>query len=235
MKKIKINIVNIGIIFIIVTIFHNFSLAKNIYSIAKYEYDLRLSNTYDYCDNESIGFLSYIKKKYKINDEIQINNYFISPNPSWFFKLSSNKVINDKMVLLGYQKNYEVNFLNKNGDYFSDSPIKILNNIENISFNIKNKNTVIKLKIYQLLFGEKNIIYESSSIKLDEGNQTVNLNLSLKNTHSNAHLIIKLYNNNNKKFEKVSNVRMRIKNDINLENHTIYETSGSCYLISKND
>ena len=76
MKKIRVNIVNIGIIFIIVTIFHNFSLAKNIYSIAKYKYDLRLPNTYDYCDNESIGFLSYDKKKYKINDEIQINKVF---------------------------------------------------------------------------------------------------------------------------------------------------------------
>ena len=237
MKKIIFNINNLIILFIIVVIFHNFKSAKNIYTITKYKYETRLSNSYDYCGNESVGFLSHIKDKYKIDGNIQINNYFVSPYPSWFFKLTYNKIINDKIILLGYVENYEINFYKSDNYFMSKQPIKVLNNIQNISFdtNKENNNKKIKFNIYQELFGEKKLIYESNLISLDDKNQSMNLNLSLKNTLNNAHIIIKFKNNLNQEFEKLYNIKIKVKNDINLADHVVYEKSGSCYLISKND
>ncbi len=69
------------IVIFILAIFQNFGFAKNIFKILKNNYSSRLINSYAYCRNESIGFLSYVKNKYKIDKPIQVNNYFISPNP----------------------------------------------------------------------------------------------------------------------------------------------------------
>ena len=54
---------NLIFVFIIIAIFHNFNSAKNLYSIIKKDYNERLVNSYEFCRNESIGFLDYIKKK----------------------------------------------------------------------------------------------------------------------------------------------------------------------------
>lgn len=85
MKYKLINLKNLIFIFIIIIISHNFNSAKNAYLIIKNEYNKRLVNSYEFCRNESIGFLDYVKKKYKINNFITIKNYFISPDPSWYF------------------------------------------------------------------------------------------------------------------------------------------------------
>ena len=56
------------------------------FSTGNFNYDKRLADAYDYCNNESLGFLSFLKKKYKNMDNIEIRTAFISPNPQWFFK-----------------------------------------------------------------------------------------------------------------------------------------------------
>ena len=134
-----INLKNLIFVFIIITIFHNFNSAKNFYSIIKKDHNQRLVNSYEFCRNESIGFLDYIKKKYKINNSIVVKNSFISPDPSWFFLDSQlNQTVSDKIILLGYNEKQIINFKNKEGTYISED-IKHLKRIKKNFFLCKKK------------------------------------------------------------------------------------------------
>ena len=226
------------IILITFLIIQNFSVAKNIFLIYKNKYDARLVNSYDYCRNESIGFLSYIKNKHQIKNSIKINNYFISPDPSWFFyKANSKNIIKDKMVLLGFEKNLEINFKNQKNIFRSNRSIKILDNIKNISFYIRSANSQKKIKfyIYQEIFGEKKLIYSSDFVTIKNKENIIAINKSIADTFNNSNIIIEFKNYNNDLFKEIENLKLSIPNDINLENHVIYEKFKNCYLISKND
>ena len=72
MKYKFINLKNLIFVLIIIVIFHSFNSAKNAYLIIKNDHNKRLVNSYEFCGNESIGFLNYIKKKYKIKDTIAL-------------------------------------------------------------------------------------------------------------------------------------------------------------------
>ena len=75
MIKIKIQPKYIIIVISIIVLFHNFNSPKNLYAILKNNYKDRLVKSYDnnFCRNESIGFLSYVKDKYNIQKSIIID------------------------------------------------------------------------------------------------------------------------------------------------------------------
>ena len=236
MKKKLINLKNLIFIFIIIIISHNFNSAKNAYLIIKNEYNKRLVNSYEFCRNESIGFLDYVKKKYKINNFITIKNYFISPDPSWYFLNSGlTQIDQEKIILLGYIENREINFKKKDGYFFSED-IKYLNKINKISFNLKKKNKQkLSFNIYQSLYGEKKSIYKSDLIDLNVGINTIKLNLDVINYFNNSKIIIEFRNKDINKNLVIDEVNLFVPNGIDLSERTIFEKYENCYLISKND
>jgi hypothetical protein len=236
MKYKLINLKNLIFIFIIIIISHNFNSAKNAYLIIKNEYNKRLVNSYEFCRNESIGFLDYVKKKYKINNFITIKNYFISPDPSWYFLNSGlTQIDQEKIILLGYIENREINFKKKDGYFFSED-IKYLNKINKISFNLKKKNKQkLSFNIYQSLYGEKKSIYKSDLIDLNVGINTIKLNLDVINYFNNSKIIIEFRNKDINKNLVIDEVNLFVPNGIDLSERTIFEKYENCYLISKND
>ena len=62
--------------FILVVIF--FSLIKStdflkkVYFTNKYNYEQRIAKSYNYCNDESIAFLHFLKKKYNFKNEIKV-------------------------------------------------------------------------------------------------------------------------------------------------------------------
>ena len=236
MKYKLINLKNLIFIFIIIIISHNFNSAKNAYLIIKNEYNKRLVNSYEFCGNESIGFLDYVKKKYKINNFITIKNYFISPDPSWYFLNSGlTQIDQEKIILLGYIENREINFKKKDGYFFSED-IKYLNKINKISFNLKKKNKQkLSFNIYQSLYGEKKSIYKSDLIDLNVGINTIKLNLDVINYFNNSKIIIEFRNKDINKNLVIDEVNLFVPNGIDLSERTIFEKYENCYLISKND
>jgi|ETN01SMinimDraft_1059929.scaffolds.fasta_scaffold32800_2 hypothetical protein len=226
------------IVIFILAIFQNFGFAKNIFKILKNNYSSRLINSYAYCSNESIGFLSYVKNKYKIDKPIQVNNYFISPNPSWFFfKNNINAKVQDKMILLGYLENEVIKFKKTKNEFVSISDIKKLKDINKIVFDAgkHNNNKEIKFEIYQQIYGERKKIYTSDLKLISKGTNVVELNKNFSNTYSNAKIIIKFINVLKNKNINFINLELYKSNEINLSDHIIYEKSDNCYLISKND
>ena len=240
-KKIfKINsITPVLIIVIFLAIIQNFELSKNVFKIIKKNYDLRLIDSYKhYCHNESIGFLSHVMKKYKINKPIEIKNYFISPNPYWFFLQKNNsKKIENKMILLGYLEDKIIKFRKKKNYFISLEHQKELKNIKKIIFfSEKASNNLLKLEIYQESFGaDKKKIYTINLEKVNKGKNIVELYKDFSNTLENSKIIVKFINNFKDNNLNINNLEFYKSNEIDLSKHKIYEKYESCYLISKHD
>ena len=75
--------------FILIVIFFSLikstNLLKNVYFVKVYNYDTRITKNYNYCEDESVAFLHFLKSKYKLNKKVKIINYEIHPNPEWVF------------------------------------------------------------------------------------------------------------------------------------------------------
>ena len=229
-----INLKNLIFIFIIIVIFHSFNSAKNAYLIIKNDHNQRLVNSYEFCKNESIGFLNYIKEKYKINNYITIKNFFISPDPSWFFLNSRlNKIDSNKTILLGYNENQKINFKNKEGYYLSED-IKYLKKIKKISFNVvKKSEQKISFTIYQNFYGENKYIFKSDLIDLKVGKNIIDLDLDVLNSYNNSKVIIKFGNVETNKNFIINEVNLFITDEVDFSNSIIIEKYKNCYLISK--
>ena len=234
MKYKFINLKNLIFILIIIVIFHSFNSAKNAYLIIKNDHNQRLVNSYEFCKNESIGFLNYIKEKYKINNYITIKNFFISPDPSWFFLNSRlNKIDSNKTILLGYNENQKINFKNKEGYHLSED-IKYLKKIKKISFNVvKKSEQKLSFTIYQNFYGENKYIFKSDLIDLKIGKNIIDLDLDVLNSYNNSKIIIKFGNVDTNKNFIINEVNLFITDEVDLSNSIIIEKYKNCYLISK--
>ncbi len=234
MKYKFINLKNLIFVLIIIVIFHSFNSAKNAYLIIKNDHNKRLVNSYEFCGNESIGFLNYIKKKYKLNNFITIKNFFVSPDPSWFFLNSRlNKIDSDKTILLGYNENQKINFKNKEGYHFSED-IKYLKKIKKISFNvIKKSDQKLSFTIYQSFYGEKKYIFKSDLIDLKIGKNIIDLDLDVLNSFNNSKIIVEFGNIDANKNFIINELNLFIKDEIDLSKSDIIEKYKNCYLISR--
>ena len=67
---------------------------KNLANIYKYNIDQRINNVYGYCSNSSIGYLNYLKKKYKINHNQKIINYKQTGPVKWAMTNTKNSFKN---------------------------------------------------------------------------------------------------------------------------------------------
>tara|TARA_Y100000590_G_scaffold450299_1_gene589727 strand:- start:4067 stop:4795 length:729 start_codon:yes stop_codon:yes gene_type:complete len=227
------------VIVIVMAIMQNFELPKNIFKIFKNDYDLRLINSYKhYCHNESIGFLSHIKKKYKIKNSIKIKNYFISPDPSWFFLQNNNaKKIKDKMILLGYSQYETIKFIKKKNYFISINDIKKLENIKKIIFYSKDEinANLVKLEIYEESFGTRTKIHSINLKSVKQGKNILQLDNNFSTYLGNSKIIVKFISNFKDKNLNFQSLEFHRSNEIDLSKHIIFEKYNSCYLISKHD
>lgn len=106
----KKNFFKLFFLFIIILIFivQNDILRKTFFVFNR-EYHDRIAKKYDFCDNESIGFINFLKKKYFFKNNTEIINYKKAPSGKWFLnegpqsKLVSN--INSYLIVLNYDNN----------------------------------------------------------------------------------------------------------------------------------
>ena len=234
-----INIKIVVVTIIAMAIIQNYKLPKNVFKIIKTDFDSRIINSYKhYCHNESIGFLNHIKKKYKIKNSIEIKNYFISPNPSWFFLQNNNaKKIKDKMILLGYSQYETIKFIKKKNYFISINDIKILENIKKIIFYSKDEinANLIKLEIYQEIFGTRKKIHSINLKSVKQGKNILQLDNNFSTNLGNSKIIVKFLSNFKDKNLNFQSLEFYRSNEIDLSKHIIYEKYNSCYLISKHD
>ena len=149
-KKIIISIIIILLLFIT-----NFFI--NFYNIIKFNYEQRLTKVYGFCSKESIGYLNYLKKKYRFNKNVKIINYIHAPNVSWIIinPIKLNEYSNE-LILLNYPgpelkiklKKNKFNEYNINNFYFFLDKIQKNNYLEINKIKINSlSNSILKIFI----------------------------------------------------------------------------------------
>ena len=130
MQKKKLNILLIILIFILLIKINFFF---NISQILTTKYEKRISNVYGFCEREGIGYVNFIKEKFKINKNIDlINSLKRNNNNSGKWAIFNTDFLeNDKsdyLIIINYKK------LSKKIDL---NQFKILHNYEDCYFLVK--------------------------------------------------------------------------------------------------
>jgi len=102
LKNIKESIKIIFFLIILLFIMHSNRSFYNLYILAKFNIDERLTKSYGYCNNASYGFINEIYSEYSIKENILIlnDNPNFSFNNSVWFKYIPNKKLNKKKIIL---------------------------------------------------------------------------------------------------------------------------------------
>ena len=114
----KSSIILVALIFFFTLIQTNFF--RNIYELTNLTYDERINNAEGFCAKSGVGYINFIKKKYNINEKIQLIT--ADKEPSLWSIFSSNFKTNEvpKHIIIINYKNLKKN-INLNN-------FKIINN-----------------------------------------------------------------------------------------------------------
>jgi len=110
-KKKNIKFEFLLILVLLLIIIKDFNFFKNTYMISQKNLNERYEKiAFDFCQNNSSGYIFYIKKKFALKEKPLIINYNIEPQQNWIFhKDNINKMSND-IILLNYVNNISYNF-----------------------------------------------------------------------------------------------------------------------------
>ena len=212
-----------------------FGTFKKVSTISNFNYDQRFVDAYDYCNNESLGFLIFLKKKYRNMDNIEIKTAFISPNPQWFFKDYSKKQYSkNRVIILGHKKNKYILFNKEENNIFtSKEGYKTIKDIKKISFRFKSS-TITKKIIVNLSSVMQDQLKQVSkqNIEVLEGfNEIILKDIDKDKIFMNGTVRIKFDKILSNDHFKIDNVKLHQSNSINLDKYKILEEKQSCLLL----
>ena len=239
-KKNKNTLLQLIITILFIVFVYQTKTLQNLINVTINSYETRFSKIHDFCSVESVGYLKYIKKKYKLNKRPKIINYIHTPNLSWV--MVNPKEINnysDYKVLLNYPgKLFNLNFKTiKNNSYqvsklnFYRDKINEIKTIE-ISFNEKFKpNNELIVELYSnAITNQKYKIetYKSFIFKTDNIIK-FNINFDLvnfRNTSESLTFMIK-----NLRGNKIDKISFTALNKYDIQKFKVIDNYENCYLV----
>jgi len=236
MKKIHFlnkKVISFLVLFILViTLFLKTSFLKNLINILKFSEGERIEKIYGFCDGESIGYLRYLKKKYKIKTNPKILNFKHTPPTNWSIYMSSENDNNEnRKIILNYPGkelnielyHYKENLYELRNYYYYSNLFEYIKNIKiekfnepniNIEFYIKNKsNKLVMLKNFRAV---KNNVTDDYILNQKLSDFKVN----------EKKFFLKLVNE-----EKEKKISLILKNKYNLDNYKILDNFKNCYFV----
>tara|TARA_B100000767_G_C19695791_1_gene506088 strand:- start:77 stop:802 length:726 start_codon:yes stop_codon:yes gene_type:complete len=102
-KKNKNTLLQLICVILLVIFTYKAEVFQNLLFIKNNDYEQRFSKVYDFCNYESVGYLQYLKKKYKFKKRPKIINYIHTPSLNWV--TINPRTINDYSeykILLNY-------------------------------------------------------------------------------------------------------------------------------------
>jgi hypothetical protein len=219
----------------------NTNFFRNLADVTLFKHDNRIVKTYGFCSDESIGYLFYLKKKYKINDNPKIINYIHTPNVNW--AIINTKIINEnskKIILLNYPgSEFKINLIKvsnnlyqlKDPSFFFDkfdqiNSLEISNNSKDLKkINWKlNVVTIDESKDEKIIgqFNIENFLGEKLIFALDILNENLNLN--------KKKLYFKIKSKDFVKIEDLK-IHLNVKNKYILEKFQIIDQTNNCYYV----
>ena len=231
-NKKKIIIYSVVLLFLITTDFF-----RNFYNLIRFNYDQRIVNAYGFCSRESIGYLNYIKAKYKISNNIRVINYIHTPNVNW--TITNPRRINEysnELILLNYPgreikiklNQNKINEYTINNFYFYLDKIKKNNYLEINSVNTTDlSNPKIEIIIQDSM---GNIIKDMqiTKFKIFENRIVYSTNIDFEELKNSFNLYFRLSGINIKNDEEIFFIT---ENKYNVSNYTIIDNYEKCYYL----
>ena len=226
--------------FILIVVFFSLiastNFLKKIYFVNRDSHDDRIAKNYNFCKDESVAFLRFLKSKYKLSKKVEIYDYEINPNPDWvFFNLNNNNIYKDKLILLNYKTEEEIKFSKiKKGLFVGNVNPPYIFNIEKVIFLTNNNNNIHELNLeitnraedeIKLLLS-KEFIFKNQSKEID-----LNLNLEKFNIRL-GNLFIKITNKKNN-LEHIEEITLKLFPKYNLNNFKVLERVDNCYFLER--
>ena len=208
---------------------------KNFSEIISYKLPKRLENIYGYCGGESIGYLKYIKKEFKLNANPEIINFEHTPPNLWsIYEAKFNNYKSDRKIVLNYPgKKIQVNLASLGDNIFEFKDPYYFSTISNNINKIYSKKT--DLKIDYLEFYKNDYLDNSNLIrrsKLGYGifkEHKLQINLEEFEIEENR-LFIKIISN--KFYGKSSVLKMELENRLNINDYEIIHNYENCYFLN---
>lgn len=241
MLKLKINNYSIILYILIIILLFSTNFFYNFSNIHSNNYEKRINNTYGFCKNESIGYLKYLKKNFKLHNNPKIINYVHTPSVEWSIfepkhlgKISNNIILLNypgKIIKLNSEKQSD-NIFNINNLSFYKDKIKKINGIL-ISFDGPPNNNEIEVDLYsEINFGKRNFInsFEKKQ-KQSENSILFEVNLDINEIYPKNNNISFRVKNLNKNL--ISEINILAENKYIIENLNLINKHKNCFLIKK--
>ena len=194
--------------------------------------DIRIVNQYGYCGGESIGYLKYLKKKYKFQSNPKIINFIHTPQVKWAIYNPKNYKKSNYTIILNYPgKIFYKNLIFLRDNYFEIQDPHFLGTITNQILNIKFLNTdyvIKKLNFYKT--SDQNSLIFIKELSYNKGTKTYPINLKINDFDVNEFkLILEIIGE--KKFDASNKIQISLENIIDIEKENIIDSHKNCYLI----
>tara|TARA_Y100000389_G_C17356664_1_gene461469 strand:- start:354 stop:1085 length:732 start_codon:yes stop_codon:yes gene_type:complete len=219
------------------------SFFGNLINIYSNNFDQRINNIYGFCSNESIGYLKYLDKKYRLNNNPKIINYKHTPNVDW--AIINTKKINltsNEIILLNYPgKNIYLNLLRESNNkyyinnlhFYSDKINKIDKIVLIFDYNVDVNN--LSLDLYSgKRFGKKKLFKNFNNIyEISQNKYQIDIDLNINQILFEDNYIG--FEINNLKNYKIKKIEIMAKNKFNVSDYKVIDNYDKCFLIRKND
>ena len=208
---------------------------KNFSEIISYKLPKRLENIYGYCGGESIGYLKYIKKEFKLNANPEIINFDHTPPNLWsIYEAKFNNYKSDKKIVLNYPgKKIQVNLASLGDNIFEFKDPYYFSTISNNINKIYSKKT--DLKIDYLEFYKNNYSNNSNLVKKSKlGHMDLNdykLEINLEEFEiEEKRLFIKIISN--EIYDKSSEIKLELENKLDINDYEVIHSHKNCYFLN---
>ena len=241
MLKLNINNKKLILSFLVLVLLFYTNFFNNFFNTYSNNFENRIVNTYGFCKNESIGYLRYLKKYFKLHKNPKIINYIHTPSVQWAIfdpkhlnKNSNNLILLNypgKIVELDYERESN-NILNINNLSFYENKIKNINSIV-ISFDKTINSDEIEIDLFsEINYGKRNFIKKFSDKQKNVKNEIkFKINLDINKIYpKNNNISFKIENLNN---YLISEIKILAENKFVLENFNIVNNHQNCFLIKK--
>ena len=243
MKIANIKILPLIISVLILIILYQAKVIYNVNFIVKNNFEERINKIYGFCSGESIGYLRYLKKKYKFEKNPRIINYTHTPNVTWSIINPKNiNFFSQKTILLNYpgkeiMLNYNSskdNSYNLNNLSFYKDKIK---NITKVIINFKEPiyTNNIEIEMYsEINNGKRKFIQTFKKIKIiSDLIIEVDLHLNIDDIYpKNNNINMKIKNLKKKNIKKIIFIA---ENKFDISKTKLLDQHNSCFLVEKND
>jgi hypothetical protein len=226
------------IFFLIIIIINNNNIFKKTFKIIKKEnYSKRIENVYGYCNGPSVGYLKFIKEKFKLKFNPKIINFDQTSPSDWSIydlRLEKN---NNKIILLNYKKtlSFIFNKQKKNEWTFNDQ-IQKIESINKIEFTtIYNDETYINgtLNLYEINSRKQKKLVYKKKINQIINSKPINIDFKTENFNSyHGTFLIEFDNLQNNNLKNINNIILSSNNYFKIENYKIINQEKNCYYVS---